>query len=273
MFASRALTGSERNYQNLEREYLATIWGMEKFHYFIYGKEFTLETDQKPLVSIYKKHMMEISPRIQRLVVRSFPYQPSQVQYRKGMDIPLADALSRVTLIPVEADGIQLPIVAVNLITSNIPVSSTEIELICEELSKDPIFTVLKHYINMGWPSEQRQLPQEIHTFWNYREDLSMKNGLITKGAQLLIPSTLRKRIMEQIHDGHQGIEKCMLKPREAVFWPGISNDIHEAMEKCGICQASSKLTKPVGNISEIPPHAWHTLGTDLWLKITLASS
>ena len=57
MFASRALTGSERNYQNLEHECLATIRGMEKFHYFLYGKEFTLETDQKPLVSIYKKHM------------------------------------------------------------------------------------------------------------------------------------------------------------------------------------------------------------------------
>ena len=69
MFASRALTGSERNYQNLECECLATIWGMEKFHYFLYGKEFTLETVQKPLVSIYKKHMVEISPRIQRLVV------------------------------------------------------------------------------------------------------------------------------------------------------------------------------------------------------------
>ena len=44
----------EQNYQNLEREALGTIWGMEKFHYFLYGKEFTLETDQKPLVSIYK---------------------------------------------------------------------------------------------------------------------------------------------------------------------------------------------------------------------------
>ena len=53
MFASRALTGSERNYQNLEWECLVTIWGMEKFHYFLYGKEFTLETDQKLLVSIY----------------------------------------------------------------------------------------------------------------------------------------------------------------------------------------------------------------------------
>ena len=69
MFASRALTGAEKNYQNLEQECLATIWGMKKFHYFLYGKHFTLKMDQKPLVVIYKKHMVEISPRIQRLVV------------------------------------------------------------------------------------------------------------------------------------------------------------------------------------------------------------
>ena len=71
-------------------------------------------------------------------------------------------------------------------------------------------------------------LPQELHTFWNYREDLSMENGLITKGARLLIPSTRRKKVLEQIHDGHLGIEKCILKARDSVFWPGISNDIHE---------------------------------------------
>ena len=59
-YASRALTKTEQNYQNLEQEALGAIWGMEKFHYFLYGKEFTLETDQKPLVSIYKKHMVDI---------------------------------------------------------------------------------------------------------------------------------------------------------------------------------------------------------------------
>ena len=128
------------------------------------------------------------------------------------MEIPLADALSRVTLTPVEEVGIQLPIVAVNLIMSNIPVSSTEIELIHEETSKDPTLTLLRHYIHIGWPIDHRMLPQKLHTFWNYREDLSMENGLITKGARLLIPSTLRRKVLEQIHNGHLGIEKCMLK-------------------------------------------------------------
>ena len=121
-YASRALTKTEQNYQNLEREALGTIWGMEKFHYFLYGKGFTLETDQKPLVSIYKKHMIDISPRVQRLIVRSFPYLPFKVTYKKGIDIPVPDALSHVTPMDSE-DNIKLPIIAVNMITTRILMS------------------------------------------------------------------------------------------------------------------------------------------------------
>ena len=96
---------------------------MEKFHYFLYGKEFTLETDQKPLVSIYKKHMVDISPRVQRLIVRSFPYLHFKVVYKKGKDIPVADALSHVTPMDPE-DNIQLPIIAVNMIITCILISA-----------------------------------------------------------------------------------------------------------------------------------------------------
>ena len=67
---------------------------MGKFHYFCMELEFTLETDQKPLVSIYKKNMIDISPRVQRLIVRSFPYHPFKVVYKKGAHIPVAYALS-----------------------------------------------------------------------------------------------------------------------------------------------------------------------------------
>ena len=95
---------------------------MEKFHYFLYGKEFTLEPDQKPLVSIYKKHIIGISPRVQRLIVRPFPYMPFKVVYKKGTDIPAADALSHLTPMDPE-DNIQLLIIAVNMITTWILIS------------------------------------------------------------------------------------------------------------------------------------------------------
>ena len=96
--------------------------GNAKFHYFLYGKEFTLETDHKPLVSIYKKLMIDISPRVQRLIVRSFPCLLFQVVYKKGIEIPVADALSHVTPM-VPEDNIKLPIIAVNMIIIQILMS------------------------------------------------------------------------------------------------------------------------------------------------------
>ena len=95
-----------RNYLGNGKVPLLPVW-----------KEFTLETDQKPLVSIYKKHMIDISPRVQRLIIRSFPYLPFKVVYKKGRDIPVADALSHVTPMDPE-DNIKLPIIAVNMITT-----------------------------------------------------------------------------------------------------------------------------------------------------------
>ena len=170
-YASRALTKTEQNYQNLEQEALGTIWGMEKFHYFLYGKEFTLETDQKPLVSIYKKHTVDISPRVQRLIVRSFPYQPFNVIYKKGKDIPVADALSRVTPMDPE-DNIQLPIIAVNLITVHILMSahpqdtfSRKLDQLRKSTVQDNQLTRLSHYINTSFPCKRRICQQIFKNF------------------------------------------------------------------------------------------------------------
>ena len=115
MFASWVLTGADKNYQNLDRECLAMIWGMEKFHSFLYGKQFTLETDQKPLVSIYKKTYGGDFPKNTEIDCEELPI-PTILMSITGeeKDIPLADVLSRVTPTLVEEDGIQPQIVAVN---------------------------------------------------------------------------------------------------------------------------------------------------------------
>ena len=137
---------------------------MEKFHYFLYGKEFTLETDQKPLASIYKKHMVDISPRVQRLIVRSFPYLPFKVVYKKGKDIPVVDALSHVTPMDPE-DNIQLPIIAVNMITTCILMSvesqssfSNKLYQLRKSIAQDNQLTRLSHYINTGFPCDKKNL-------------------------------------------------------------------------------------------------------------------
>ena len=164
-----------------------------------------------------------------------------------------------------EEDGIQLPIVAVNLITC------LTFQWVPQRLTssmKKPIKILHSHFwsITFIWdgPVTVGYFHKSFTCFGTIGKIYPWKMDWVTKGARLLIPSTLRKKVSEQIHDGHLGIEKCMLKVRESVFWPGISNDIHETVEKCGICQASSKAAKPVGNVSDVPPQTWHTLGTDL---------
>ena len=91
---SRAISTTEANYQNLEWEMLPTIWGIEKFHYFLYGNKSMLETDQKPLVSISQKHLIDVSPRVQRLIVCALPYN-FHIAYIPGKQILMANALLR----------------------------------------------------------------------------------------------------------------------------------------------------------------------------------
>ena len=175
---------------------------MEKFQYFLYGKEFTLETDQKPLVSIYKKHMIDISPRVQRLIVRSFPYLPFKDVYKKGIDILVADALSHVTPMDPE-DNIQLLIIAVNMITTQILMSvesqvsfSNQLDQLRKSTVQDKQLTRLKGYISTGFPCDKKNLPTGLHEFWPCKEMLSIKSGLITCGNRIIVPKEMRPEML-----------------------------------------------------------------------------
>ena len=66
---------------------------MEKFHHFLYASHFTLETDQKPLEAILSKSINQATPRLQRILIRTFPYHFT-VLYIPGLPNQLADCLS-----------------------------------------------------------------------------------------------------------------------------------------------------------------------------------
>ena len=90
---------------------------MEKFHLYLYGKEFLLQMDQKPLTSIFKKHLVDVSPRVWRIMMHSWPYM-FKMEYILGKDNAIVDGLSRVSPMPVNLikSEIELPIHQVNII-------------------------------------------------------------------------------------------------------------------------------------------------------------
>jgi len=62
-FGSKTLTTCERRYANIERELLAIVCGAQKFHTYVYGCRVIVETDHKPLESIFRKILNDAPPR------------------------------------------------------------------------------------------------------------------------------------------------------------------------------------------------------------------
>ena len=92
-FASRTLKGAERNYSTVEKEGLAVFWALQKFHIYLYGREFTLRTDHKPL--LYLGQADRLNPRLKRwaLLIGLYRFKPEHVP---GIENCLPDLLSRV---------------------------------------------------------------------------------------------------------------------------------------------------------------------------------
>lgn len=73
-FGSRALTPAERGYAQIEKDCLAIVFGMEKFHQYTYGRKVTVQRDHKPLENIHKKPLLSAPKRLQRMLLRLQKY-------------------------------------------------------------------------------------------------------------------------------------------------------------------------------------------------------
>ena len=212
--------------------------GYGKIHYFLYGNKFTLETDQKPLVLIYQKHLLDVSPRIQRLIVRALPYNFHIVNVPSKL-IPMADAFSRnlKNSEDKEEDQISLPILAVNYVTRNYQQYPDKpiIDGIREETSKDATLQLLAKYIRNGWPMDRKKLPKELHPCWNYRDELSMEDGILWKSYRILIPYTMQMEMLDLTHEGYQGIKKCYCAPENLSFGQEFLMKPSNSTQKCNL--------------------------------------
>ena len=74
-----------------------------------------------------------------------------------------------------------------------------------EEYSEDNKLTRLSCYINTGFPCDKKNLLTDLQEFWNHREALSIKSGLITCGNRIIVPKEMRAEMLQCIHEGHWG--------------------------------------------------------------------
>ena len=232
-YSSRALTDTETRYAQIEKELLSIVFACKQFHCYIFGKPTLVLNDHKPLEAIFKKPLHMSPLRLQRMLL-FLQWYDLTVQYEKGNNMTLPDTLSRAYTEPPE-----------ELQEKDIPISY--IVTISEEAedrmkaATDQEFKQLKEIIIQGWPDNKNLLPIEVLPYWKYKSDLTIMDGFILKGNQILIPPTCRQNVLKLIHSTHLGIVKCKQRAREVVYWPGMNTDIEELINNCESCAAFQK--------------------------------
>ena len=154
-FTSKALTETQGGYVAIEIESLAVAWAVEKFHHFLYGCHFILETDQKLLEAILSRSLNQATPRLQCILIRILPYNFT-VRYIPGPKNQLADCLSRLGY---QKDSIKLPRLHVHQISQQLPARSDKLQELWEATQADDELALLKYTIMTGGPNNIKEMP------------------------------------------------------------------------------------------------------------------
>lgn len=257
-FASKTLTPTETRYCQTEKEALALVWAVERFKIYLLGRKFELETDHRPLVAIFRP-TSNPPARIERWVLRlqSFSFD---VVYKKGKE-NIADPLSRLS---VNKDLEEFDESDDNLFIRAVLESvAVDVDEIKQASDIDPQLSVLKDAITTGdWQSEQvREMIKEYIPFQN---DLSLVEGYVVRGCRLVIPPTLRVRMLDLAHEGHPGETLMVSRLRDRVWWPGIDKDARRTVQQCEGCRLVSKASGPEPMTRrKMPQEPWLDLALD----------
>ena len=133
-----------------------------------------------------------------------------------------------------------------------------------DETKKDKVLQELLGFIRDGWPDTKQQCPLSVRDYWNVRSELSEAEGLILKGSKIVVPTTMRKLMLNKIHEGHLGIEKCKRRARQVLYWPRINQDISDMVQNCHSCL----MYKPKQQKETLKPHA---VPNSPWKKLIIS--
>ena len=164
--------------------------------------------DHKPLLAIFKKDIATISQRLLQTVLRIHQYRV-RIIYKPGPDLFMADWLSRHNYSENKDEEISFMQISINVIqsTTNIPECMTTHEL-QEATSQDQHPQNFMEYVIQGWPESKNQLPQDIRTYWMFRDYMAVIDGVVIKGRCIVMPETLQQHTLTQLHVNHMGIKK-----------------------------------------------------------------
>ena len=175
-FASRTLSSAEQKYSQIEKESLSCIFGVKKFHSYLFGHPFSLVTDHKPLITLLHEHRAiptSVSARIQRWALTLSMYE-YRIMFKPSGSHGNADALSRLPLPSMDQDP-PIPVDTV-LVLNELSESPISVDQIRIWTRRDPVLSRVLQFLLNGWPSSS---DPSLKPFESRKLELSAQDGII----------------------------------------------------------------------------------------------
>ena len=111
----------------------------------------------------------------------------------------------------------------------------SELELVCSQATRDllmkaaandPQYQSLIKVIHTGWPTDVRNVPEQLRAYHTYCDQLSVVNNLVFKGPRFVVPEPARETLLQRLHSSHMGINALLRRCRDTFFYPGVTNDV-----------------------------------------------
>ena len=186
------------------------------------------------------------------------------VHYERGTNMHLADMLSRAYL---PFQGKEEDDIESGNMVQYLPISDKRLDEIRVETRRDKTLRSLSETILVGWPDDKKDAPSLTHPYFSMRDELTVQDGLIFKGNAVVIPRNLRAAMKAKIHSSHLGIENCLRRARECLYWPAMSAEIKEYISACKICREldTTSQAKETLMSNEVPSRPWEKIAADIF--------
>ena len=263
LFASRTTTKAERNYSQLEREFLSVVFALHRFRLYLIGTVCTVQTDHRPILGIIGKSIDLLSARLRRWVIaiQQFDFK---IEHIAGKNNFLADVLSRNAVFDQPSDA---EVIGESSLCSIQMLSPLSLEQIATDTSADDEMQAVVTAIQQNWssPSQKKLTP-----YYQMRNELSIFNfknqAIITKGDRTVIPRSLTSKLLRLCHENHIGMSKMKSVLRASVYWPGMDKDVEAFCRACNFClmhatRGDRAPLKQVASQVEVP---WSKIAIDL---------
>ena len=145
-------------------------------------------------------------------------------------------------------------------------ISGSRLAEIKDATDKDISLQMLKQITVRGWPDDKAQLTPAVQLYYSYRDELTAQDGIVFRGSRVVIPQSLRSDMKRRVHADHLGINSCLRRARDIIFWPGMSSELRQFVESCSVCATYSNQQSPEPvSMHDVCHRPWEKVGTDLF--------